>query len=136
MIILDYGLFSSGTFFFHSIICLSSSVFLKKTGAGWGGGWVLNHKTEEWFRIVSGVLMKMFIELRHLILRHMLGVYAGKIVLNLIELRHYFSRRFQVLRVAKNPLKLSKSAKSVSANAENCVIQYDVFHQILTNQTL
>ena len=63
----------------------------------------------------------MFIELRHLILRHMLGVYAGKIVLNLIELRHYFSRRFQVLRVAKNPLKLSKSAKSVSANAENCV---------------
>ena len=65
--------------------------------------------------------MKMFIELRHLILRHMLGVYAGKIVLNLIELRHYFSRRFQVLRVAKNPLKLSKSPKSVSANAENCV---------------
>ena len=94
---------------------------MKKTGAGWGGRWFLNHKTEEWFRIVSGVLLKMFIELRHLILRHMLGVYAGKIVLNLIELRHYFSRRFQVLRVAKNPLKLSKSAKSVSANAENCV---------------
>ena len=100
---------------------------MKKTGAGWGGGWVLNHKTEEWFRIVSGVLMKMFIELRHLILRHMLGVYAGKIVFNLIELRHYFSRRFQVLRVAKNPLKLSKSPKSVSANAENCVV--NPFHE-------
>ena len=71
---------------------------------------------------VSGVLLKMFIELRHLILRHMLGVYAGKMVLNLIELRHYFSRRFQVVRLAKNPLKLSKSAKSVSANAENCVV--------------
>ena len=94
---------------------------MKKTGTGWGGGWVLNHKTEEWFRIVSGVLMKMLLELRHFISRHMLGVYSGKIVLNLIVLRHCFSRRFPILRVAKKPIKLTKSPKSVSANAENCV---------------
>ena len=64
--------------------------------------------------------------LRHYVLRHTKGVYAGKIDFKFVVLRHYFSRDSRVLRVLKNPQNLQKSPKSVSSNGENRVVGYYV----------